>query len=401
MSRWKRAGFLASILAIVAAGQEIGPALTRDAARARARELSALGRKLFFDPALSASGRISCATCHDPRNAYGPPNGMAVQRGGKDLTKWGIRAVPSLRYLQSVPPFSEHYFDSEALDDSVDGGPTGGLTWDGRVDRFRDQARIPLLSPYEMANERPSDIVAHARKASYASDLEKLTAASDAESVFAAILEALEVWQQEPREFYPYSSRFDAWLAGKGSLTDSELRGLRWFSDPQKGNCARCHPPAPGQNGTPPQFTDYGLVALGVPRNRQIPANSDPNWYDFGLCGPERMDLRTRAEYCGRFMTPSLRNVAIRKVFFHNAVFDSLENVLQFYVTRDSNPEKWYPGGRFDDLPLRYRGNVETGLPFGGAVASTSKLSDQEMEDVIAFLGTLTDRDVDVGAYSR
>src|ERR1700722_5604321 len=65
VSRWKRAGFLASILAIVAAGQEIGPALTRDAARARARELSALGRKLFFDPALSASGRISCATCHD------------------------------------------------------------------------------------------------------------------------------------------------------------------------------------------------------------------------------------------------------------------------------------------------------------------------------------------------
>ena len=52
-----------------------------------------VGRQLFFDTALSASGKMSCATCHDPRFAYGPPNDLAVQRGGPALADWGTRAV--------------------------------------------------------------------------------------------------------------------------------------------------------------------------------------------------------------------------------------------------------------------------------------------------------------------
>ena len=68
--------------------------------------------------------------------------------GGPHLDQPGLRAVPSLRYLQAVPAFTEHFYDSEDEgDESIDNGPTGGLTWDGRVDRGRDQARIPLLSP--------------------------------------------------------------------------------------------------------------------------------------------------------------------------------------------------------------------------------------------------------------
>ena len=71
---------------------------------------------------------------------------LAVQLGGKDMRQPGMRAVPSLKYLQVVPQFTEHYFESDDEgDDSIDNGPTGGLTWDGRVDRGRDQARIPLL----------------------------------------------------------------------------------------------------------------------------------------------------------------------------------------------------------------------------------------------------------------
>jgi cytochrome c peroxidase len=390
----------ALIVVAAAGGQPAAPAMTRGAARERARALSALGRKLFFDPGLSASKEISCASCHDPAFGYGPSNALAVQRGGKDLQQWGNRAAPSLRYLQPAPLFTEHYFDSETEDDSVDGGPTGGLTWDGRVDRFRDQARIPLLSPHEMANDGPAQVVQSARKASYAPELEKLSPGSDIDTVFATILEALEDWQQDDKEFYPYSSKYDEWLAGKSSLTDSELRGLRLFSDPQKGDCARCHIATRGVNGTPPQFTDYGFVALGAPRNRLIPANRDPEWYDLGLCGPERTDLRERVEYCGRFKTPSLRNVATRSVFFHNGVFHSLKAVLQFYATRDISPEKWYPAGndlpvvKFDDLPAQYRVNVEMGSPFRARKGSTPLFNDQEMEDIIAFLRTLTDADV-------
>ncbi len=90
---------------------------------------------------------------------------------------------------------------------------------------------------------------------------------ADPNKAFEAALEVFEVYQQSHAEFYPYSSKYDAYLAGKAELTAQERRGLSLFEDPAKGNCARCHVSAPGKDGTPPQFTDYGLVAIGVPRN--------------------------------------------------------------------------------------------------------------------------------------
>ena len=127
--------------------------------------LAEFGRRLFFDPSLSASGRLSCASCHDPAHAYGPADERAVMPGGKDMRQSGLRAVPSLRYLQAAPAFTEHFRDSDDEGDaSVDNGPTGGLTWDGRVDRGRDQARLPLLSPLEMANDSPAAVVAAVRR---------------------------------------------------------------------------------------------------------------------------------------------------------------------------------------------------------------------------------------------
>ncbi|MGH6684834.1 MAG: cytochrome c peroxidase, partial [Pseudolabrys sp.] len=134
--------------------------MTRAQAYARAAALQELGRALFFDKSLSASGDMACATCHDPKHAFGPPNALDVQLGGKNMRQPGQRAVPSLTYLQAVPQFTEHYFESDDEGDaSIDNGPTGGLTWDGRVDRRRDQARVPLLAPFEMANAAPTDVV--------------------------------------------------------------------------------------------------------------------------------------------------------------------------------------------------------------------------------------------------
>src|ERR1700754_2829948 len=120
---------------------------------ASVRKMTALGKQIFFDKSLSGSGKLACATCHSPDHAFGPSNNLAVQLGGNDMHRQGMRAVPSLKYLQAVPPFSEHYHDSDDDgDESVDAGPTGGLTWDGRVDRGSAQARIPLLSSFEMAS---------------------------------------------------------------------------------------------------------------------------------------------------------------------------------------------------------------------------------------------------------
>jgi cytochrome c peroxidase len=392
---------ISAVLAAGTAGAQEPGGPSRAQVYRRVEALTALGRRMFLDPSLSAWGKMSCASCHSPLDAFGPPNALPVQLGGKDLRQSGIRAVPSLKYLQVTPQFTEHFFDSDdATDDSVDNGPTGGLTWDGRVDRGRDQARIPLLSTFEMANRDPAEFVARLRRTAYAGEFRPIfgdTVLADPDKAFEAALEALELYQQSHAEFYPYSSKYDAYLAGKAELSAQERRGLSLFEDPAKGNCARCHVSAPGKDGTPPQFTDYGLVAIGAPRNSRVPANKDPNFFDLGLCGPLRSDLRDRAEYCGRFKTPSLRNVATRQVFFHNGVFHTLRQVMEFYVQRDTNPEKWYSRDsngsvrKFDDLPAAYIANVDVDPPFGGQPGDRPALSDNEIDDVVAFMRTLTD----------
>ncbi|MFZ0847084.1 MAG: cytochrome c peroxidase, partial [Pseudolabrys sp.] len=304
-------------------------------------------------------------------------------------------------YLQAVPQFTEHYFESdEEGDASVDNGPTGGLTWDGRVDRGRDQARIPLLSPFEMANDNAAAVAAKVRQTGYAGEFTRIfgeDVLKRDDKTFAAVVEALEVFEQSERDFYPYSSKYDAYLAGRAQLTAQEARGLRLFNDPAKGNCASCHRSARGDDGTPPQFTDYGLIAIGVPRNRDIPSNADPAYFDLGACGPLRTDLAGRPEYCGLFRTPSLRNVALRLTFYHNGIDHSLRKAVAFYVERDTAPEKWYPRAadgsvdKFDDLPARYRDNVNTEPPFGGKPGDAPALSTDEIDDIVAFLHALTD----------
>jgi cytochrome c peroxidase len=363
-----------------------------------ARAMTELGRMLFFDPALSASGRMACASCHDPKFAFGPPNGRAVQLGGPGMNLAGTRAVPSLRYIQNVPAFTEHYYEDDG-NDSVDLGPTGGHTWDGRAQSTHDQARLPLLSPLEMANAGPEQVVAKVRAGSYAEKFRDTygdNVFADPQLAFKGVQLALEVYQQTPEEFYPYDSKYDAWLRRKAELTPQEQRGLALFNNPAKGNCATCHPSSI-RSGAFPGFTDFGYVAVGVPRNPAIPANRKPGYYDLGLCGPARSDFRDRAEYCGLFRAPSLRNVTRRKVFFHNGVFHSLEQVLRFYATRDTDPGKWYPRkadgsiDQFNDLPPQYRGNVNRDPPFGGKPGGKPVLGEQDIRDLIAFLGTLDD----------
>lgn len=344
--------------------------------------LTALGRALFADPTLSASGRMSCASCHDPAHAFAPANALAVQLGGADGRRPGLRAVPSLTYRQNVPPFSEHFSDTDG-DDSVDQGPTGGRDWDGRASSAHEQAAGPLLSPFEMANTDSAAVVARLQASPNAQrfrDAFGTHVLDDTPLAWNGLLLALEVYQQNPAEFYPYDSKYDAFLRGRAELTSGEQRGLALFNDPTKGNCAVCHPSAI-KHGAFPQFTDHGFIAIGVPRNPQIPANADPKYVDLGLCGPLRTDLAGHDEYCGLFKTPSLRNVATRRVFFHNGVFHSLGDAVRFYVRRDVIP----------DLPERYRDNLNTDAPFDRRPGDKPALTEREIADVVAFLKTLTD----------
>jgi cytochrome c peroxidase len=396
-------GLAAAILMVSAATAGSSPegGLSRAEVRRQVVELTALGRAMFVDPSLSASGKLSCSSCHDPQHGFGPANPRPVQLGGGDMARFGVRAVPSLTYLQAVPPFTEHFFDSEDdSDESVDNGPTGGLTWDGRVDRGGNQAAIPLLSDFEMGNAGPDEVVTKALAAGYGDALRRIygdDVLQDREAVYAGILKAFEVYEQDAASFYPYSSKYDAFLAGMATLTSQEARGLDLFNDPAKGNCAECHISQRGNDGTPPQFSDYGQIAIALPRNVQIPANADAAYFDLGVCGPLRTDLKDRPEYCGLFRTPSLRNVALRRTFFHNGVFHTLRDAVAFYVTRETDPGRWYPRNPdgsvrlYDDLPPQYQANINRDPPFDRHQGDAPALTDAEIDDVVAFLQTLTD----------
>ena len=353
--------------------------------------LAALGAKIFHDPSLSVSGQVSCATCHDEGRAFSPPNDRPVQFGGPLLDRAGTRSTPAIRYLAFDPGFN---FDDE-------GKPTGGLFWDGRANSLALQAAEPFLNPVEMANANQAEVVSRLMLASYADNFRSVFGARVFEDVAGAYLRmtlAIQQYEREDPGFQPFSSKYDAFLRGEARLADAELRGLALFNSPTKGNCAACHPSSRRSDGSPPLFTDFTYDVLGVPRNLEIPANADPDHYDLGLCARPSGDLRDRSDLCGAFKVPSLRNVAQRKVFFHNGRYKTLEEALTFYVQRDTNPEKFYPVDqngtvlKFDDLPPEYHRNVNTvEVPYNRRPGEAPALDEAEIDDLIAFLRTLDD----------
>jgi cytochrome c peroxidase len=394
---------------LIACGEEPPPALTgkyttgANGDMPPIDKLTELGRKIFFDPGLSASGRQSCASCHSPSNAYGPANALSVQPGGPKLKDTGFRNTPALAYLHGPFAFDEKHID--LVDKSgAPPGPAGGRTWDGRVNLAREQALMPLLDPKEMANKDLNEVVARLRKAPYAAEFDALLSPpgthilDDEEGAISWLTSAIEFFEQSQDDFHPFTSKYDAYLKGRVQLTPAEKRGVQLFTNVDKGNCATCHPIVGMSPALPfPRFTDFEFTAIGVPRNRAIAANKDAAFFDMGLCGPMRQDLRDHPEYCGLFRTPTLRNAARRKSFFHNGVFHSLRQVLDFYATRDTHPERWYGRDakgrvmRYDDLPAAYHGNINQDAPFKPLPGNRPRLNERDIKDLEAFLNTLTD----------
>jgi len=209
---------------------------------------------------------------------------------------------------------------------------------------------------------------------------------------------AVARYQIEEPSFHPYTSKFDYWLEGKARLSDSEMRGYRLFNDPDKANCGGCHISQPTRDGLPPLFTDHQYEALGAPRNAALTDNKDSQYFDLGVCGPIRTDIADQTQYCGMFLTPTLRNTAMRHAFFHNGVFPTLQQVLDFYNFRDTNPEKIYPRAadgtvqKFNDIPVQYQANVDlSDPPFNRHPGETPAMTAQDEADIIAFLKTLND----------
>ena len=159
------------------------------------------------------------------------------------------------------------------------------------------------------------------------------------------------LYQALDPEFRPFSSKFDQRAAGPagqfsgrraarpGAVQRPAARQLREL--PQQPAARRCH------SGR--LFTDFGYHALGVPRNRAQQRHPATRRFSTLACAVRSAATwRRAADWCGRFRTPSLRNVARTAPYFHNARFNTLEEVLAFYATRDTDPAALVPavGGR-------------------------------------------------------
>jgi cytochrome c peroxidase len=352
--------------------------------------VAALGEQLFKDESLSVSGRQSCETCHRPEFAHAAPSGDPVSMGGAGMDLAGIRNSPSIRYAAFTPAFG---FDDE-------GTAFGGLFRDGRAATLAEQAKQPFLDAREMANPSVEAVIARLRRSPNAARFRAVFGAAaldDAAGAFDRLAAAIAQYEVELPDFRRFDSKYDAYLAGKALLTEQESRGLALFEDPDKGNCAACHPSRPAADGSPPLFTDFTYDNVGSPRNARIPANADPAFFDLGLCGPERKDLADRRDLCGAFKVPTLRNVARTAPYFHNGAFGTLREAVDFYVRRDTEPAAWYPVSaagvrKFDDLPKELTASVNTAeVPYDREAGGTPALTPDEVDDVVAFLQTLDD----------
>ncbi len=383
---------LAAALVWAAALLWARPGLSGDAGTSGGR--AAVGRAIFFDARLSEPRGTSCASCHEPARAFSGDNGSGA--GVPAGSRPGVlarRTAPSLLYLRLVPRF--RFFDGEDGENHAnDMEPYGGFFWDGRSDSLADLVRQPLLNPREMNNRDAGQLADKLRSAPYAEAFRREFPGAlegDADAAVAMLGKALEAFMLSP-EMAPFTSRYDDSLRGSATLTDREKQGLALFKDRTRAGCSACHRVADDdRNPEMSMFTDYGYEAVGAPRNKKLRARDD----DAGLC--ERTDgvnPTSDARWCASFRTPSLRNVAVRKAFMHNGAFTSLRDVVRFYATRATDPDRWYRSGvAFDDTPAAYRGMIDTtSVPYNRHRGDAPVLTDDEVDAIVTFLGTLTDR---------
>lgn len=355
-------------------GQESEVAMTQSELlrTAPAPTLESLGRRIFFDQRLSEPAGQSCASCHDPEHGFadarpGPTSEGAI-RG-----RFGARNTPSITYAKYI---------GELTAAGDEAGYAGGMFWDGRSPDLEDQAYGPMLNPLEMNNPDTATVADKLKRAPYARDFLTLfgsDAFADPDQAFDYMTQAVSAYERDGITGR-FTSKYDAFLAGRAHLSASEQRGLTIFEDPARGNCASCHLDKPASDGTPPLFTDFGYDNLGIPKNtksKYLKLSTDLNpdgeaYIDHGLSIPIHNPRQN-----GKFKAPTLRNIALTAPYGHNGYFKDLRSIVHFYNTRDVAAEKW-------EAPE---------IDFGMNVVNMGNLglSAQDEADLVAFMETLTD----------
>lgn len=330
-----------------------------------------LGKLLFFEKSLSTPVGQDCSHCHKPEFAFADPDtGIPVSKGAVE-GRYGNRNDLPVAYAAFIPPLHK---------DTVEDIWVGGLFWDGRASSLEEQAMGPPLNPLEMANPDTVSIREKLSILAYANMFAEIygpDALDEPSTAFSNMADAIAAYERSA-ELNRFDSKYDHFLRGEATLSEQEIRGMGLFVSEQKGHCADCHSITPSEDGTPPLFTDFTYDNLGTPGNPENPyytlsPDLNPDGFDYVDLGLA-ITVNDPAEN-GKFRVPTLRNVALTPPYMHNGVFKSLFQVVAFYNTRDVAP--WPPPEVKENINMEELGDLG--------------LSNQEVEDIVAFLMTLTD----------
>ncbi len=245
-------------------------------------QLVNLGQRLFFDPRLSANGRVACASCHRPDEGWTVRAPTAQGVGGA-----GRRNPPGLQ----------------------DAALRSHWAWDGAARTLAEQSLRPLTDPREMANASVDTVWQRLRTVPvYAA----LTSAQDMGDALAAFQQTLH----QP-------SRFDRFVQGDHrALNDQQLRGLHLFRT--EARCANCHFGPTLSDG---KFHNLGIAFFGEPSQ------------DLG-----RHEVSGQCDDVGRFRTASLRGVSRTAPYMHHGLFGTLDGVLRLYARGGGDPRSGRAG---------------------------------------------------------
>ena len=258
-------------------------------------ETIALGRRLYYDKALSLDDTISCASCHGPASGFTDNKAFSSGVGGK----LGGRSAPTV----------------------INSAYNTVQFWDGRAPSLEEQAMGPMQNPVEMAHTLDGVVKYLQGDASYREAFQKawgtdqITIDMAAKSIGS--FERTVLSGDSPFDRYYY--RHD-----KKALSVSAQRGLKVFQDPKKGNCAVCHTLG----------DKYALFTDNKFHNIGIGADTRGNFTDTGRAAISKNEADT-----GAFKTPTLRNISQTAPYMHDGSMPTLKDVIDHYIGGgNSNP---------------------------------------------------------------
>ena len=325
-----------------------------------------------------------------PAAGFADPNATTATpvSEGSASGQFGARNAPTAAYASFIPVFFQ------ATSTTADGTVSnfeGGQFIDGRRSTLVEQAKDPFLNPLEMNNASAAEVVSKVQSADYADEfLEVFGANAFADSATAYHFIAIAIAAFETSdEVNPFSSKFDAWQDGDVALSAAEQRGFNLFNNEAK--CGNCHLTDPDPSSGKILFTDFNYFNVGTPVNTANPAYvADNAFRDEGLGGnPQLTDPAEQAAERGKFRTPTLRNIELTAPYMHNGRYATLRDVILHYDIVVSSAEVGFtPVQNYPEVDTSIAAELNFGDP---NLDPALGLSTQQMDDLEAFMLTLTD----------